>query len=295
MSEKMNDIQEVANAMNDVANSMIPGRAIITVKRQDGVEKWAYNDVHFEVQKFLDRIRQNEHLDTFVTRKDSDDAMMLEVGFSTHDSMGAIVRELTQKASGICKRHGINTMLVAVDEGLMNELQAALAVKQAAMVLEAGTATRVVEGEGWTEKEALDDAMRRDEAEYGHGEGYGGGYGSMRGVVRTKMVRKPQRAKRVKIEKAAVRKGPVKKAYVISKVWGFSRETASPVERDRRFTKQYETQTDALKAARDLVLEYGEELRIELKAFCVGDTQLATLKPVGGQTGIWRFEVEFRE
>lgn len=288
-------MRDIIGNLIAAANDMIPGRATITIRRQDGVEKWAYNDIHFEVQKFLDNIRRNEHLDTFVLRKDSDEAMFLEVGFSQHDSVPAIVRELTQKASNMSRRHGIETIEVAVDEGILDDLKAALEVKKAALMLTAGTVTRVIEGEGWTEQEALKDAMREDEEYYGRQEGYGGGFGSMREVNRSKMVRKPMRAKRVKVEKSTVRKGPVKKVYTIQKVWGFSRDEMAPVEKDRRYRDQHKTQADALKAARELAMEYGVELSVQLEAFCVGDTHLARVKPIGGQLGKWQFEVDFRE
>ena len=273
-----------------VANDVIPGRATLTILRQDGIEKWAYNDVHFEIQKFLDRIRQNEGMDTFLMRKDSSEAMQLEIGFSDHESMGAIVRELTHKASNISKRHGINTIQVVIDEGIAEDFSAAVEALEA-MCRQAGTVTRTIQGEGWTEREALMDALDNDEREYGHQDGDGGGAGSMRGVVDTKMVRKPVRAKRVKIKKSTVRKGPVKKAFVLSRVWHGS----SSISRDKRFYTQYTTQGDAMKAARELVLEYGEELSIDLKAFCVGDTHLANIVPQGAQPGLWRFKVDFRE
>jgi hypothetical protein len=287
----MNDI--IASLI-DAANDIIPGRATITVMRDAEIEKWAYNDIHFEVQKFLDRIRQNENLDTFLTRKDSAESMCLEVGFSQHDKMSAIVRELTQKASNMSKRHGIKTIGVAVDEGLVEDIQAALELKKAALTLMAGKETRVIQGEGWTEKEALDDAMNDDEHEHGTGDGYGGGYGSVDRILKRKMVRAPKRAKRVKVEKAVVRKGPVKKVYTIDKQWGFSRNTMDPVEKDKRFKAQHRTQGEALKAARELAMEYGVELNINLEAFCVGDTRLAKVTPVGEKVGVWRFEVDFR-
>jgi hypothetical protein len=161
-----------------------------------------------------------------------------------------------------------------------------------AMELEAGTETRTIRGSGWTEKEALDEALRADESEYGHGEGYGGGRGSLREVLRSKMVKEPRKATRVKVEKATVRKGPVEKKFVIEKRWGLDRQ--APIDNDRRMMARYDNQGDVLRAAKELVLEYGTEVVITLKAFCVGDTRLAVLTPEGSQRGEWMFECDFR-
>jgi hypothetical protein len=267
-------------------------RATITVPRGENIEHRVYNAIHHEIQGYLDRIRRNEGMETLLARQDDDDAMRMQVGFTDHEAGEAITRELVKLASKVCARNGIETIKVAY-EGAEEDTKSAADIIDIAKSLVAGTEWRTIEGQGWTEKEALDDAMEQDQEMEGHGEGYGGGYSSMREVEKTKMIRKPKRAKRVKVKKSTVRKGPVKKAYVVSK--GFpSNMHKTPADRDSRLGKQYHTQGDALKAAKGLALEYGIEVSIDLKAFCVGDTHLADVEPMGGQTGIWRFEVAFR-
>lgn len=156
----------------------------------------------------------------------------------------------------------------------------------------AGTETRTIQGQGWTEKEALDNAMQEDLAEYGHGEGYGGGWNSVRDVVKTKRVRAPKRPTKVKVTKQTVKKGPVEKAFVISTRW--HTEGYGDLQRDRRFTAHYKTQATVLKAAKELALEYGTALMISLAAFCQGNTHLADVVPEKGQKGVWNFTVDFR-
>jgi phenylpyruvate tautomerase PptA (4-oxalocrotonate tautomerase family) len=107
----------------------------IQIPRQDGVEKWAFNEVHFEIQRLLDRIRQNEGMDTFLLRKDSEDAMVIEVGFSDHGAKRAIIRELTTKASNAANCYGIKKIYVFVEEGLLDDLKVALEMKKVARVL----------------------------------------------------------------------------------------------------------------------------------------------------------------
>lgn len=159
--------------------------------------------------------------------------------------------------------------------------------------LAAGTTTRTIRGQGWTAEEALKNALRSDEREYGHGEGYGGGAGSLREVLRTKVIREPKPAKRVKIDKFPVRKGPVEKRFIIEKKWGFDRDDA--IDRDPRLRKRYETQGEVLQTAKDLALQYGSTVVITLAAFCVGDTKLAEVTPEAAQMGEWAFECDFRE
>ena len=267
-------------------------KATITVPRGENIEHRVYNAIHHEVQGYLDRIRRNEGMETFLARSDDNEAMRMQVGFSSHEAGEAITRELVNLASKVCARNGIESIKVAY-EGSEGDTGAASDIIAVAKALTAGTAWRTLQGEGWTEKEALNDAMKDDEDEYGHGEGYGGGFGSVREIEKTKMVRKPKPAKRVKIEKATVRKGPVKKQFVLSKKWGWDRR--QPIDADRRLGQGYDTQGEALKAAKDLALEYGNEISIDLKAFCVGDTHLADVSPIGGQRGLWKFEVAFRE
>lgn len=166
----------------------------------------------------------------------------------------------------------------------------------AARFIQAGTTVRSLRGSGFTEKEALDNAMREDEREYGHGEGYGGGWGSSRGVEKSRMIRKPVLAKRVKIEKSTVRKGPVKKVFVIKRQWPWHPgDPKTGLDRDRAFTAQYEKQGDVLAAAKAVALKYQESLVIELAAFCEGNTVLARITPERSTPGIWEFTVAFRE
>ena len=142
--------------MTEIANDMIPGLATFTIKRIEGVDKWSYNDIHFETQKYLELIRTNEGIDTFLMRKDSTESMCLELGFSQHDEMGAIIRELAQKVISVSKKHGIESVEISVNKGAKDEIDAAFGIKQAAMLLTVGRTTRISEDYGWTEKEALE-------------------------------------------------------------------------------------------------------------------------------------------
>ena len=106
----------------------------------------------------------------------------------------------------------------------------------------------------------------------------------------TKVIREPKRATKVKVEKKTVQKGKVEKAFTIETKW--QRDGEGKINRDRRYTSRYQHQGEVLKAAKELALEYGVELRIQLEAFCVGNTHLATVIPSGSRPGEWVFSFD---
>ena len=79
----------------------------ISIPRIEGVEARAYNEIHYELQRFADRVRRNEGMESFMARKDTDEEMTIEAGFSDHDEKDAIVREMVSLASKVCARNGI--------------------------------------------------------------------------------------------------------------------------------------------------------------------------------------------
>ena len=65
------------------------------------------NKVHREIVALLDRIRQNEDLETFINRTDDCEKMVLEIGISNHEAIEAIVKELVELAEKLAKKHEI--------------------------------------------------------------------------------------------------------------------------------------------------------------------------------------------
>ena len=65
------------------------------------------NKVHREIVTLLDRIRQNEDLETFINRTDDPDEMVLEIGISDHEAIEAIVKELVELAEKLAKKHEV--------------------------------------------------------------------------------------------------------------------------------------------------------------------------------------------
>ncbi len=129
-------MNRIAVELNEVAQELIPC-VVITVPRKEGVDEWAYNEVHFELSKFLDRVRRNEGMATFIERMDADDSMTLKIGFTDHDAGEAIVRELITKASKVCARHGIETISAGVDDAMIDTLNEAFELRKVASEIEA--------------------------------------------------------------------------------------------------------------------------------------------------------------
>lgn len=157
-----------------------------------------------------------------------------------------------------------------------------------------GRDVRTIRGSGWTEKEALDNAMRDDEAEYGHGEGYGGGYGSMDRILRKKMERAPKKPTKVTVKREKVAAGKPKRTFTIKPLWRDERGGFAYDPEVKRIGTTFAKQADALKAAKKLALLKGTELIVELVFEPPGNTVVARLEPQKGQMGIWSFEVSFR-
>jgi len=112
-------------------------QVVITIPRTDGVDSWAYNDIHFAAQKFLDKIRENERLESFLSRFDNEGEMRLEAGFSDHDQTKAIIRELATRTARACEKYGIGKVFIGVtnDEAAQMVNEALSAVRKANEVL----------------------------------------------------------------------------------------------------------------------------------------------------------------
>jgi predicted ABC-type ATPase len=126
-------MKDAARELLRVAQDVLPAaRAIITFPREEGVPGYAYNDVHFEVQKLLDRVRKNEAMESFILRKDNNEAMVLEIGFSEHEAVGPIIREVVSKAKRVADKVGIPRMEIGVADGFKPMIDEALGLVKAA-------------------------------------------------------------------------------------------------------------------------------------------------------------------
>jgi hypothetical protein len=140
-----------------------------------------------------------------------------------------------------------------------------------------------------TQEEALADALRNDEAEYGHGEGYGGGRRSLTEVLKVKQTKVPKPATKVTVTKAKATQ-PAKKVFRIETRW---HARGDAVSSDRAFQMSYASVTDATTAGKLLALKYQVDL-VVVQALS-GTDRLVTIEPEKGQIGVWDFVCEFRE
>ena len=65
------------------------------------------NRIHREIVNLLDRIRQNEDLETYINRTDDCEKMSLEIGISDHEAIDAIVKELVELAEKLSKKYEV--------------------------------------------------------------------------------------------------------------------------------------------------------------------------------------------
>jgi len=83
-------------------------RTTLTFQESKKSEEKSRNDAHFEIQRFMDRVRKNEKLDTFLNRTDREKDMKLEVGLSDHEEVDAIVREILAIAKKLAQKHDMD-------------------------------------------------------------------------------------------------------------------------------------------------------------------------------------------
>lgn len=89
--------------------------ATITFNRVPDVDNSIYSAIHSEMQRMADRIRKNEGIEVITTRKDTDDAMEIGVGFSDHEAKDAILEEFGKLGSKLAKRNGVGD--IKMDKG----------------------------------------------------------------------------------------------------------------------------------------------------------------------------------
>jgi len=93
---------KLADSLIQLAEEIQP-QLRLTFYRRDDVDKKEYNNIHFEMQKFIATMRDNENMESVVARIDDDKAMVLLIALSEHDAMDGIVEALTKMAKKLAK------------------------------------------------------------------------------------------------------------------------------------------------------------------------------------------------
>jgi len=142
-------------------------------------------------------------------------------------------------------------------------------------------------GYGFTEHEARQNAIAEATAENGNQEGYSGDINCDTGEdSQSKCLEKPVQAKTCIVDKT-VQKGARKweTVFVISPIWGFSGHY-----NPRKHAEVKTTQGDAIKKAKAMAIEFGEEFGIEIEKRLIGSkSRIATVKPKKSKKGKWLF------
>ena len=97
-------MRRAADSLMKLAEEVLKPQLKLRFKRSDKVEVREYNNVHFELQRFVATVRGNEDLKTTVTRTDDAAEMLLTVGFSDHEARKAIVEEVERQARKLAKK-----------------------------------------------------------------------------------------------------------------------------------------------------------------------------------------------
>ena len=98
-------MKRVAEELLRIAKTI--NRVELVFTRDDEEQNREINNIHREIMVLLDRIRNNEKLETSVNRVDNDEEMVLEIGISDHEAIDAIVKELVELAEKLAKKKEI--------------------------------------------------------------------------------------------------------------------------------------------------------------------------------------------
>ena len=96
-------MDKIARELLRIAEEILPQMKFV-FKRNDDAEERDYNNLHFELQRFVATLRGNEELSSKVTRIDNDKEMILTIGLSEHDEMKGIVKALEKMAKKLAKK-----------------------------------------------------------------------------------------------------------------------------------------------------------------------------------------------
>jgi hypothetical protein len=111
----------LAESLVAIADDLVTD-VTLTFEREgnDGSLDMAFRDI----QGFMEKVRQNEGLDSFCLRRDSSDEMEVRLGLSDHEAKEAIVGAIQTKAEKLARRMGIRL------KGMESDLDAAGAVER---------------------------------------------------------------------------------------------------------------------------------------------------------------------
>ena len=102
----MMSLQGLSASVLRLAEEILP-QTRLHFARSEKVEAKEYNSVHFELQRFVATVGQNEGWKVTMARIDDEDEMLLLVGFSNHEERDAVVEELERQARKLAKKADI--------------------------------------------------------------------------------------------------------------------------------------------------------------------------------------------
>lgn len=104
-------MNRVARELSHIASELLP-RIKATFVRTPKIEDRELHSIHFDIQRFVSTLRNNEGIECFVTRRDDGKMMEFTIGFTDHNQMKAIVRSIKEMMEKLAKKTG---MKVTVD------------------------------------------------------------------------------------------------------------------------------------------------------------------------------------
>jgi hypothetical protein len=106
-------MKRVAHELMAVARSITAPQIVFMVERgRQDCKSGDYNNFHFDLQEYVDRIRRVEGLDAVVARRDTAAELTLAVSLSAHESIADIFASVVKKAKSFARKYGIKEISV---------------------------------------------------------------------------------------------------------------------------------------------------------------------------------------
>ena len=97
---------KIAREILAVAKDLLP-RIKVKFTRTPKIEEKDLNSIHFDIQRFVSTLRQNEDIESFVSRRDDGEEMEIAIGFTDHEAMKGIVKSLNDMLEKLGKKSGM--------------------------------------------------------------------------------------------------------------------------------------------------------------------------------------------
>ena len=99
----------IANDLVRMAKKLVFDEDIVFVRDAETDDR-VLNEIWRDLGTYLDRIRGNEDIKTYMARTDNGSAMEISIGIETHEQKKAILKDMVARAEKLGRRNGVKVI-----------------------------------------------------------------------------------------------------------------------------------------------------------------------------------------